>query len=53
MSTSKISPYDVIIIGAGVNGCCSAYTLRQGGMRVALVDQEGIAAGGSGAAGAF
>ncbi|HLD23427.1 MAG TPA: FAD-binding oxidoreductase [Sulfuricurvum sp.] len=53
MPTSKISPYDVIIIGAGINGCCSAYTLAQAGLRVALIDQEGIASGGSGAAGAF
>jgi tRNA 5-methylaminomethyl-2-thiouridine biosynthesis bifunctional protein len=45
--------YDVIIIGAGINGCCSAYTLHQAGLKVALIDQEGIAAGGSGAAGAF
>lgn len=45
--------YDVIIIGAGVNGCCSAYTLHKAGLRVALIDQEGIASGGSGAAGAF
>jgi len=45
--------YDAIIIGAGINGCCSAYYLHQGGLNVALVDQTGIAAGGSGAAGAF
>ncbi|MBV5321582.1 MAG: FAD-binding oxidoreductase [Sulfuricurvum sp.] len=50
---SKISPYDVIIIGAGINGCCSAYTLAQAGLNVALIDQDGIASGGSGAAGAF
>lgn len=53
MPTSKTSPYDVLIIGAGINGCCAAYRLRQSGLNVALVDQEGIAAGGSGAAGAF
>lgn len=53
MLTSKTSPYDVIIIGAGVNGCCSAYTLAQAGLKIALIDQEGIASGGSGAAGAF
>jgi tRNA 5-methylaminomethyl-2-thiouridine biosynthesis bifunctional protein len=45
--------YDLLIIGAGVNGCCSAYTLTQAGLNVALIDQEGIASGGSGAAGAF
>ena len=53
MPTSKTSPYDVIIIGAGINGCCSAYTLAQSGLSIALIDQEGIASGGSGAAGAF
>lgn len=53
MPTSKTSPYDVIIIGAGINGCCSAYTLHKAGLRVALIDQNGIASGGSGAAGAF
>lgn len=53
MLTSKTSPYDVIIIGAGINGCCSAYTLAQAGLNVALIDQYGIASGGSGAAGAF
>ncbi|MDD2266613.1 FAD-binding oxidoreductase [Sulfuricurvum sp.] len=53
MPTLKTSPYDVIIIGAGVNGCCSAYTLHRAGLRVALIDQNGIASGGSGAAGAF
>lgn len=53
MQTSKTSPYDVIIIGAGINGCCSAYTLAQAGLNVALIDQDGIASSGSGAAGAF
>lgn len=45
--------YDVIIIGAGINGCMSAYHLHHGGLRVALVDTSHIASGGSGAAGAF
>ncbi len=53
MPILKISPYDAIIIGAGINGCTSAYFLSQAGLTVALVDQYGIAAGGSGAAGAF
>lgn len=53
MPTSKTSLYDVIIVGAGINGCTSAYFLSQAGLRVALVDKTGIAAGGSGAAGAF
>ena len=45
--------YDVAVIGAGVNGCSVAYFLAKSGKRVALFDKEGIAAGGSGAAGAF
>lgn len=45
--------YDTLIIGAGINGCATAHFLVQGGQKVALVDREGIAAGGSGAAGAF
>ena len=53
MPTSKISPYDVIIVGAGINGCTCAYFLHQAGLRVALIDESGIASGGSGAAGAF
>lgn len=45
--------YDVVIIGAGVNGCSCAHELSKKGKRVALFDKEGIASGGSGAAGAF
>lgn len=53
MPTSKTSPYDVIIIGAGINGCAAAHFLTEAGLRVALIDYNGIAGGGSGAAGAF
>lgn len=53
MPTSKTSPCDVIVIGAGINGCCSAYFLKQSGLNVVLIDAEGVASGGSGAAGAF
>ncbi len=45
--------YDVAIIGAGINGCSVAYELIKEGKRVILFDEEGIAGGGSGAAGAF
>lgn len=45
--------FDVAIIGAGICGCSSAYFLTQEGLSVALIDAEGIASGGSGAAGAF
>ncbi|MDP3265687.1 MAG: FAD-binding oxidoreductase [Sulfuricurvum sp.] len=53
MPTSKTLHYDVIIVGAGINGCAVAYYLSQAGLNVALVDKTGIASGGSGAAGAF
>ena len=45
--------FDVAIVGAGINGCAAAHFLTRAGMRVALLDREGIAKGGSGAAGAF
>ena len=45
--------YDLAIIGAGINGCSVAYEFIKEGKRVLLFDKEGIASGGSGAAGAF
>ena len=39
--------YDVIVIGAGVIGVCSAYFLAEEGKNVLLIDQEGIAEGSS------
>jgi tRNA 5-methylaminomethyl-2-thiouridine biosynthesis bifunctional protein len=45
--------YDVAIIGAGINGCSVAYEFIKEGKRVLIFDKEGIASGGSGAAGAF
>jgi len=45
--------YDIAIIGAGINGCSVAYECTQEGKSVLLLDKEGIASGGSGAAGAF
>ena len=45
--------YDVAVIGAGINGCSVAYEFIKEGKRVILFDKEGIASGGSGAAGAF
>ena len=53
LPTSKTLHYDVIVVGAGVNGCTCAYFLHQTGLKVALVDKVAIANGGSGAAGAF
>ncbi len=45
--------YDTVVIGAGIAGCSVAYFLKQKNQKVLLVDKEGIASGGSGAAGAF
>lgn len=45
--------YDVAIIGAGINGVAMSHELTQAGKKVILFDKEGVAAGGSGAAGAF
>jgi tRNA 5-methylaminomethyl-2-thiouridine biosynthesis bifunctional protein len=45
--------YDVAVIGAGINGASIAYELTQAGKRVLVLEREAVAAGGSGAAGAF
>ncbi len=45
--------YDAIIIGAGIAGATAAYTLTQQNQKVLVLDKNGIASGGSGAAGAF
>ena len=46
--------YDTIVIGAGIAGCCTAFTLQKKGQSVLLIDRSATAAtGGSGAAGAF
>jgi len=45
--------YDVVIIGAGINGCSLAYKLHNLNQKVLVIEQEEIASGGSGAAGAF
>jgi len=45
--------YDFLIIGAGSAGCNIAHYLQKSSKKVALIDKEGIAGGGSGAAGAF
>ena len=45
--------FDTAVIGAGISGCSVAHFLGREGQRVVLIDQENIAAGGSGAAGAF
>lgn len=43
--------FDIAIVGAGINGCSVAYEFRD--KKVLLLDKDGIADGGSGAAGAF
>jgi len=48
-----VKTYDIFIIGAGINGAALAYALSQRGQKVLVFEQEGIASGGSGAAGAF
>ena len=48
-----MKPYDVIIIGAGINGCVLAHSLHLKKQKVLVLEQDSIASGGSGAAGAF
>ena len=46
--------YDVIVVGAGIAGCASAFFLKERGLDVLVLDRSGVAAtGGSSAAGAF
>jgi len=45
--------YDLAIIGAGINGASIAHEAAKDGKKVIIFDTEGIASGGSGAAGAF
>ena len=45
--------YDIAIVGAGINGSSVAYEMLQAGKKVIIFDGNGIAHGGSGAAGAF
>jgi len=45
--------YDIAIIGAGINGCSVAHEFTQENKKVIIFDMDGIAHGGSGAAGAF
>ncbi len=45
--------YDLAIIGAGINGASVAHEFAQANKRVIIFDMDGIAHGGSGAAGAF
>ena len=49
----KSNHYDTIIIGAGIAGATLAHTLTKKNQNVLVLDKNGIASGGSGAAGAF
>lgn len=44
---------DVVVIGAGIIGCASAYFLAQGGRRVILVERDDIASGTASASGGW
>jgi D-hydroxyproline dehydrogenase subunit beta len=48
--TTTAAPYDVIIVGAGIVGAACADEFAGRGMRVAVVDREGIGSGATGAA---
>jgi glycine/D-amino acid oxidase-like deaminating enzyme len=39
---------DVVIIGAGIMGCATAYHLAQRGVRVAVLERDTVGAGGTG-----
>ena len=45
--------YDIAIVGAGINGSSVAYEFTSVGKKVIIFDENSIAGGGSGAAGAF
>jgi len=41
-------PYDLVVIGAGIMGATAALRSAQGGMRVVVVERDGIGSGASG-----
>lgn len=47
------APYDVLVIGGGINGCGVARDCALRGLKVALVEKEDFGAGASGASSGF
>lgn len=48
MATHPDTTFDAVIVGAGIVGAATAYYLSQSGLRVAVVDRGGVAAGTTG-----
>ncbi|MDQ2683008.1 MAG: FAD-binding oxidoreductase [Chloroflexota bacterium] len=48
MVSSPAHRHDVIVVGAGLAGCSTAYRLAQAGRRVLVLEQRGICSGASG-----
>jgi glycine oxidase len=44
---------DVLIVGAGVIGCLTAYRLAKSGIKVTVVETDGVASGASGTSGGW
>ncbi|NJO00220.1 MAG: FAD-binding oxidoreductase, partial [Anaerolineales bacterium] len=40
--------FDIIVIGAGIMGCSAAFELAQRGLKVAVLEKDGIGAGSTG-----
>ena len=40
--------FDIIVVGAGLAGCSTAYYLNKGGMKVALLEMREVCSGASG-----
>ena len=43
-----VDQYDVVIVGGGVIGCASAYYLAKDGVKVLVIERDGIGAHASG-----
>ncbi|WP_431981381.1 NAD(P)/FAD-dependent oxidoreductase [Streptomyces qinglanensis] len=47
VNTSHTAPEHVAVVGAGMAGLCAAWFLQERGVRVTVLDREGVAAGSS------